>query len=115
MIQVGIDDGTTIKLQNDTELGGAASDAISSVGVHTIDEQLILKKGLALNASYGTSGQALTSAGASSDVPATWTSIIWTVAADSGSGGIPNGATMTIAGGSGIITSESYRYSNLRI
>ena len=67
-----IDDGTTIKLENDTELGGAAGDAISSVGVHTIDEQLILKKGLALNASYGTSGQVLTSAGASSDVP-TWT------------------------------------------
>ena len=67
-----IDNGTTIKLENDTELGGAAGDAISSVGVHTIDEQLILKKGLALNASYGTSGQVLTSAGASADVP-TWT------------------------------------------
>jgi len=78
-----IDDGTTIKLQNDTELGAASTDAISSVGVHTIDEQLILKKGLGLLLSdgatppvfsnnYGTSGQVLTSAGASSDTP-TWT------------------------------------------
>ena len=78
-----IDNGTTIKLQNDTELGGAAGDAISSVGVHTIDEQLILKKGLGLLLSdgatppvfsnnYGASGQVLTSAGASSDTP-TWT------------------------------------------
>ena len=88
-----IDNGTTIKLENDTELGGAAGDAISSVGVHTIDEQLILKKGLALNASYGTSGQVLTSAGASADVP-TWTTPT-------------TGVVESITGGTGITVDDS--------
>ena len=99
-----IDDGTTIKLQNDTELGGAASDAISSVGVHTIDEQLILKKGLGLLLSdgatppvfsnnYGASGQVLTSAGASSDTP-TWTTPT-------------TGVVESITGGTGITVDDT--------
>ena len=99
-----IDDGTTIKLQNDTELGGAAGDAISSVGVHTIDEQLILKKGLGLLLSdgatppvfsnnYGTSGQVLTSAGASSDTP-TWTTPT-------------TGVVESITGGTGITVDDT--------
>ena len=67
-----IDNGTTIKLENDTELGAVAGDAIKSVGVLTADEQLILKKGLGLGgATYGDAGQVLTSAGAAADVP-TW-------------------------------------------
>ena len=68
------DDGATIKLLNDTELGAAAGDAIKSVGVLTTDEQLILKKGLGVGSTpnYGTAGQVLTSGGGAASVN-TWT------------------------------------------
>jgi hypothetical protein len=74
-----IDNGTTIKLENDTELGAASTDTINSVGVHQIDEQLNLKKGLGVwDASlatpafdYGdTTNKVLTSGNGSANPPA---------------------------------------------
>ena len=99
-----IDNGTTIKLENDTELGAAAGDAIKSVGVLTANEQLILQKGFGVplsngatppvfSTNYGSTGQVLTSGNGSAN------SLIWTTPT--------TGVVESITGGTGITVDDS--------
>lgn len=67
--------GGDLTVQGNTLLGSASTDTVNSVGVHTIDEQLILKKGLGVGATpdYGdTTDKVLTSGNGSANPPA-WT------------------------------------------
>ncbi len=72
-----IDDGTTIKLENDTELGAASTDTITLNGPTTFESTGRFKKGIALGTAtdgteYGATGQVLT-ASTSATSPPTWT------------------------------------------
>ena len=103
-----IDDGNTIKLESDIELGSAAGDEIKSVGVLTTDQQLILKKGLGVGAtpSYGATGQALFTSAASANPPV-WTDVKWVISDASNTSDVSNGETVTFAVGSGLTVGES--------
>jgi len=71
-----IDDGTTIKLENDTELGAVSTDTIKLNGPTTFESTGRFKKGIALGTAtdgseYGASNQVLT-ASTSAGSPPTW-------------------------------------------
>ena len=66
------DDGSTIKLLNDVELGNTASDTLLVKGPTTFDENVRFDKSISIGAAYGTAGQVLTSGGGSGAIN-TWT------------------------------------------
>ena len=66
------DDGSTIKLLNDVELGTAASDTTIVKGPATFDENTRFDKSISIGAAYGVAGQVFTSGGGAGSVN-TWT------------------------------------------
>ena len=68
------DDGSTIKLLNDVELGASASDTTLVKGPTTFDENVRFDKSISIGAAYGTAGQVFTSGGGAGAAN-TWTNI----------------------------------------
>ena len=68
------DDGSTIKLLNDVELGASATDTTLVKGPATFDENVRFDKSISIGAAYGTAGQVFTSGGGAGAAN-TWTNI----------------------------------------
>ena len=68
------DDGSTIKLLNDVELGASASDTTLVKGPTTFDENVRFDKSISIGAAYGSAGQVFTSGGGAGAAN-TWTNI----------------------------------------
>ena len=70
-----MESGGDITVEGNTLLGSVSTNTINSVGVHTIDEQLILKKGLGVGATpdYGDTTDKVLTSGNGSANPPTWT------------------------------------------
>ena len=68
------DDGSTIKLLNDVELGASATDTTLIKGPATFDENVRFDKSISIGAAYGTAGQVFTSGGGAGAAN-TWTNI----------------------------------------
>ena len=92
------DDGTTIKLLDDVELGASATDTTLVKGPATFDEDIIMTTGTGVSlpvGTYGVAGQVLTAPG----TPGTGTPLVWSTPTEgvvesvSGLYGITDGGT----------------------